>query len=395
MTELRNLLHELSDQAMVYDVAQRAKDGGRRRRRRGRMMAGGGAALSIASVVIGLSVWHDAPPRPIPAYPASVSATPTKPAGPTVSCVAGELPQPPGYPRKAFVTGADPSGRFILGRAYPQGAGKRLLLWDGDTVNTVAMSGDDATLEDITTSGVAIGTSYLGDNPVSWTYRNGKTTRLAGDNATARALNESLIIVGVVGDWPVVWRNPSAQPEKLALPPGEWARGWAVAISDDGYIVGSVVAKVASGEGDTVGLLWRPDGTVERLAPPAGYSDTGGVGPTAIRGDWIIGRFMTSGRLVNVRWNRSTGGSVVFPAPVAWTVNALGSTGGVGEPALRLVSGEVIALPSNIDGYQGVNRGGIFQPDGVIAAISDDGHQVVGTLHDETFAGLAVRWSCR
>jgi hypothetical protein len=372
MSELKDLLNELSEQARTYDVTQRAKAGGVRRRRRKRLMAGGGAMLSVMSVLIGLSF--------VPRSAGPVTAA-TPSATPSARCEAGELPRPAGYQRKSFVTGADPSGRFVLGRVYPEGQGARPVIWDNGAIQTVAMAGEDTTLEDITTSGVAIGTSFLGDNPVSWVYRGGKTTRLAGDNANAMALNENLMIVGTVGDRPAIWRSPSAQPEPLSLPPGEWARGGARGISDEGYIVGFAVAKVDGKEGDVLGLLWGPDGTFERLVAPGGYP----VGPTEIRGDWILGRFTEpGGRLMNVRWERGSRDALVFPEPVAWTVNAMGWAAGSGAPALTLPSGDALTLPT-----------AGFSPDGVIESISDDGHQVVGTLYDAARNGVAVRWICR
>jgi hypothetical protein len=47
-------------------------------------------------------------------------------------------------------------------------------------------------------------------------------------------------------------------------------------------------------------------------------------------------------------------------------------------------------------GYQGMPlHSGSFLPDGVIDGISDDGHQLVGSLHDAVLTGLAVRWTCQ
>ncbi|WP_020524158.1 hypothetical protein [Catelliglobosispora koreensis] len=386
MTELKDMLDGLAGDAQVYGAIERAERVGRRRRHRKRLVMGGGAALSVATVLIGVSLIPTAVPAPELGASPSVAPSPTPSPDHLIACTAKELPLPDGYPKKTYAGGGDPAGRYIVGRSYAKDGRPRLAIWDGIQPTMVAMEGSDQGFTDITTSGVAIGSSFIGtdgENQVSWIYRNGELKRLKGDNVSAVAINEKLVIAGRESlGHAIVWRTPTSDPERLTVPEGAMMSE-ARAIAETGEIIGSIDYRGhREGKPATDGVVWHTDGTIEVLPIPAGF-DPERVWPNDIRGEWIGGRMIErSGRLVNLLWNRRTGEVTAHIDRTATeVVNPLGWTAGFGKD-LKLADGTVVDLPR-----PGGGAGG-----GDIRVISDDGKTVGGTLlGDET---IAVRWTC-
>jgi hypothetical protein len=100
------------------------------------------------------------PPAPIPAFPTSSSAKPRAAglAAPT-NCSAEILPIQPGA-RTGVVTGADPSGRYLVGYDYktaPGGVDQNALLWtDGNGPTVINASATDERV-DVNSHGVVVG----------------------------------------------------------------------------------------------------------------------------------------------------------------------------------------------------------------------------------------------
>lgn len=194
------------------------------------------------------------------------SAEPSRPAPPT-GCVIERLPIPGEHPM-SLVTGADPTGRFILGRSYPSRAAGAypVLIWDDGRATRITLPGVDQSLTDVTTTGVAVGAGWDDQGPEPYLVRNGRVTRLpVTGSANARAINEAGQIVGTRdGRQPVLWPAAGSAPVDLPLPGPDW-RGEAVDIDEDGTVVG--VISTADGRTEQ-GYLWLPDRTGRVLPGP-------------------------------------------------------------------------------------------------------------------------------
>ncbi len=368
----------------TVDVMRAIADG-ERHHRRVWLAGSAGTAAAVAAVlaaawtVTGSPDRHESPPV------ATSRSAPPSPAA-KLSCSVLQLRTPSGQGPKAVVTGADPTGRYIVGRSYPGGR-PTTVIWVDRQPQMAPMSGSDPELNDITSTGVAVGTSYLGDKTAAWVYSGGKYTRLAGAEAQARAINERLTIVGSVRNKPVLWRSSGDQPTNLALPGPQWT-GEATGIDEDGTIVGAVSPKQ---DGQRVGALWRPDGTFEQLSVPDAHG-----GPAdeylanSIRGGWVVGwasfdRGQT--RYIGAPlWNVGAG-TRKDRDDFAVSVNAHGWF--VGGRAL-VAGDEEVVLP--------VPPGFERQPDILTYTISDDGSTVAGqamTLNgDVQNQPVPVVWTC-
>ncbi len=399
MTALKELLEDIARQAKVYDVTERAVVGGRRRRRL-RQTAGAGVVAAIVVVtVVGLVAVYDIlrpqPKPPITSNSPTVAPSPSPPVGPTLptNCVAERLPVPRGHPVNSVVSGGDPSGRFVIGRSYPDPGEDRVLIWDNGKVRTIAMPGSDPTLRDITSTGMAVGTSFItiggAEHQVAWAYRDGSMSRLRGVDADATAVNENGVIVGMVKDKPVVWRNPSAEPEFLPVPNG-W-RGIAWGVDEDGTIVGRLWKPAT--EYDRA-FAWLPDGTARELLPTftINGSPANSANAFSIRNGWVGGTaelVEEQGTWIHVvRWNLRTGEPRALHPDLGYTriVNAHGWMAGEGQLGLVLVSEqESVVLPGiegQIENYQHVE------------SVSDDGRVLAGYVGIGEITPVAVMWRC-
>jgi hypothetical protein len=357
---------------------------GERHHRRVRLAGSAGAAAAVLLVLA--SAWTVTRPdqRPEPAPPAS-PAPPSKPRA--VTCAVQQLPTPAGQGPKAVVSGADPSGRYLVGRTYPGGR-PTPVIWTDRRPKQVPMTGSDPDLYDVTSTGVAVGSSFVGEKLAAWIYAGGKVTRLAGSDAQALAINERQTVVGSVQDKPVLWRAPGDQPTKLALPGPQWT-GMATGIDDDGTIVGSVSSRK---DGLRVGALWRPDGTFEQLSVPNAHG-----GPAeeyvakTIRDGWVVG------------WAAFDRGRTRFIGAPLWNVGAgtrkdgdgfaesVNAQGWFVGGRILMAGDEEVVLP--------VPKGFEQQPEILAYTISDDGTTIAGqamTMNGGvTDQPVPVIWTCR
>jgi hypothetical protein len=194
------------------------------------------------------------------------------------TCRIDRLPVPDGHPR-SVVTGGDPTGRFLVGRAYGSTGyvdKHPLLIWDNGVPTRVDMPGDDESFSDVTSTGVAVGSGFTGrDTQSAFVYRDGRLTglRAPAGSVQARAVAENGTIVGNLGggsvDYrPLVWRGPDAAAQLLPLPAG-FPAGETVDVDDDGTILAKVsVAGSRGPDGGDHGYVWGPDGTGRLLPMP-------------------------------------------------------------------------------------------------------------------------------
>jgi hypothetical protein len=356
---------------------------GERHHRRVRLVGAAGAA---AAVLVALATgWTVTRPDQRPSPPAVTQAPPSK--APAMTCSVQQLSTPAGQGPKAIVSGADPSGRYLVGRTYPGGR-PTTVIWKDRRPKQAPMAGSDPVLYDITSTGVAVGSSFFGDKTAAWIYADGTFTRLAGSDAQALSINERQTIVGSVRGKPVLWRAPGDQPTNLALPGPQWT-GMASGIDEDGTIVGSVSPKK---DGLRVGALWRPDGSFEQLSVPNAHG-----GPAeeykanSIRGGWVVG------------WAAFDRGQIRYIGAPLWNVGAgtrkdsdgfaesVNAKGWFVGGTILMAGDEEVTLP--------VPKGFEQQPEILAYTISDDGSTIAGqamTLN----GGVAVQpvpvvWTCR
>jgi uncharacterized membrane protein len=274
------------------DVPRAMREGRRRRRVRGWSTAVLATAVTAVTagggtVMVAAARDDSKPPRPEPT--ASAAVVPATPA-PKRKCTVTRLPT--GGIKKAVVTSGDPSGHYLAGRVYPPGKSQNVdvVVWkDGKLVDTPDMPGSDASLRDINSSGVAVGTSYDGDEQQAYVYRDGAFTKLAGPGAVS-GINDAGVMVGSIGSDiepnPVRWASPGAKPQRLPLPDGVKT---AVArdVDEDGTILGLVALK----EGQDTAYLWMADGTHRATpAPTVDGKKADAFWPDSMAAGKVIGR---------------------------------------------------------------------------------------------------------
>jgi hypothetical protein len=107
-----------------------------------------------------------------------------RPPAPPTECKIERLQEPEGS-TMSIVTAADPTGRRIASRGYPDGGDfkRSVVIWDDGMPTRVDIPGEDQLLRDINTAGVAVGASFDPQTfgPLTpWIYRNGKVSALLG-----------------------------------------------------------------------------------------------------------------------------------------------------------------------------------------------------------------------
>jgi hypothetical protein len=387
----------------------RAVTNGRRRRRLHRTAGVVAGVTATALVLVGVPaagavLRHSAPAQSTATRPPSATATapatraPSATAAPSptlapapapAACTVARLPLPKGQ-TMSLVTGADRTGHYITGRSYPNGGSARpVLIWHDGQQTVVDVPGDDQAFNDITSTGDAVGVSFLDKGMTAFVYRNGQLAELPGANAEARALNANGVIVGKSNGKAVVWRTPTSQPEELPTPPGYW-QGEAYGIDDDGTIVGTL-----DGAGQQHGYVWLPDGSVHQLPDPV----VDGVRATmsrafGLRDGWATGLAAPGSKPADaaVRWNVHTG-EVRVIAQLAGPIEGSNQYGWVvgSDPAghAMLVAGSTaVTLP-------GLNPN--VQPlDSIAYTVSVDGGTIAGqsVLNDRQRTIVAVVWHC-
>ncbi|MGB2571253.1 hypothetical protein ACPFP2_22800 [Micromonospora citrea] len=430
-----DLLRALDDEPRTpstVDVAQAITAGRRRRARRSAGYAGAASVTALAvagaSVAGGLAggdpsptaatgaprTTAPAPPKPpytIPGTPGWSAPTATPPTG----CTLHRLPAPDDAPM-ALVSGADPTGRYIVGRSYPRGGGYQAVIWHDGTARKVMLPGDlEESLQDVNSTGTAVGWSYVGGGeadtgPVPYVYRGGKVSPLPGvRRGSAYAINDAGAIVGDddTRRAVLVWPSATAKPFRLPLPAGA-SEAEARDIDEDGTVVGTVDGRRP--------YVWFPDGTHRELpVPRVDGGQAAGARAVSIRNGWATGLTDTldgaasglqadpssstgpgkaarSGRMAAVRWNVRTGEVRVFDDLQAYPneVNAQGWQIGTDtrNRAVLATDTATVVLPALADG----------EPTGVstiATTVSDDGRTVGGQSDDATGTIQAVVWRCR
>ncbi|NUR74454.1 MAG: hypothetical protein HOU81_26890 [Hamadaea sp.] len=400
MNQVRRALMELAAESRPYTVLDKAIAEGLRRRRRHRRV---GSTLATVGVVTVLGAGYAAAgPEPGPSVrPSGPVATAPVGASPTDSgsvvgpsaCVGSVLPVPSGFAGRSVAIGGDPSGRFVLGRAYESGQA-RMVMWTDGRPSVVELPGSGDELRDVTTYGLAVGSSYDGGRSRAYRYENGVFVRLPEQDAAATTVNERGDVAGTAGDRPVVWRSGSTAAQRLPVP-NVTVFGDARGIDEDGTVVGSVTTPGAHAGDEAVAwaYAWSPDGTAQVLPIP--HSDAGPVTSawaTSVRNGWVSGtariRTARGDAMYAVLWNLRTKevslSDQIGPGEV---VNARGWRAGRGaDGPVLLTAGALIRLPlptaSRFDEAVGV---------------SDDGTVVVGTRYDpaDSLASAAMVWRCR
>ncbi|GIG86895.1 hypothetical protein [Plantactinospora endophytica] len=413
------------------DLAGAISEARRRRRIRRTARVGGTALLAVAAVAavpLTLPVLRPGPavdgvvatggPAPTGAPTATGTATPPgDPAGtpvpivtgttgtvtPPTRCTVSRLPVPDGHP-KSLVTGADPSGRWILGRSYPTGSqgGYPVLVWEDGKPRRVDLPGGDQTLRDVNSTGLAVGFSYVDDGPRPYLYRDGKVSSLPGvPVGQALAVNQAGQIVGYRDsgrDQPVIWSDAAGPPADLPLP-DDGSRGEAVDIDEDGTVLGVLIDRSGQHE---YGYLWRPDGTAQKLpTPQVAGQPAESFRPQSIRNGWVAGvatRAETGSdpsaghKEVHaaVRLHLPTGRFVEVPGRAFWPQvgNAQGWLGGFAgdRNALATDAGQLL-LPEL---HERKAAGG-----NTVWTLSDDGRIAAGQSEDAAGEPQAVLWRCR
>jgi hypothetical protein len=374
------------------------------RRRRHRRRLGGVVAVTVAVAASTITVGElrslvgsgDSVETP------GASASASAPAGPAApkECRIDRLPVPAGHPA-SIVTGGDPTGRYLVGRAYGSTGHvekHRLLIWDNGRLTTVDMPGTDETFQDINGSGVAVGSSFDdGGGTSAYVYRDGKLTKLPAPATfvEVRAVGENGTIVGAVRDSdvgphrPLVWRDPAGQPQQLDLPNGS-ASGVAVDVGADGTIVGSVSK---TGLDDGQGYLWKPDGTGQMLPmPEINGKPANGWSPTSVHNGVIFGnavvRSNTNPVLVNhpLLFDLRTGKFTILTHAYGGEGNTMGWLLVTANPlSVAAPTGRAILPPLASTGDRMIDRA---------AFISEDGRVIGGQSGDANGQMQAVRWTC-
>jgi hypothetical protein len=220
---------------------------------------------------------------PDPSPSATPRALPTR-------CAIERLPVPNGQ-RASLVTGADPSGRFVLGASEQSGLRKQVIVWDNGVPQVVTVPGEDQALYAVNSAGIAVGSSYQGSTHRSWLYRDGKLTALPGSPAAhAQAVGETGILAGSrrlseTATVPVKWATPDSRPVDLQVPAG-WTGTGSVVGAD-----GTVLGVLEQGRPNTqTGYVWAPEGTGRPIvAPAAGAGERRWFAPKSISGRSVIG----------------------------------------------------------------------------------------------------------
>jgi uncharacterized membrane protein len=401
-TEL-DLLRSLDDEPRTpstVDVHRAIAVGRRRRARRAAGYAGAAAVTALA--VAGVSVGGGLLSRTAPDAAAPVAA-PKGPSSitspPPTSCALERLPAPDNAPM-ALVSGADGSGRYVVGRSYPKGGGYQAVLWHDGKGRNVALPGNlQELLTDVNSTGTAVGWSYAGEGDdtaqVPYVYRDGEVSKLPGvPRGSAEAINDAGAIAGNDDRFgPVVWPSATAKPVRLPVPAGT-SDAKATDIDEDGTTVGTLDNEIP--------YVWFPDGAHRALPMPnLDGKPAADARVFSIRNGWASGVAddglarkggvkAAAAQMETVRWNVRTGAiSVADALTGVSTVNAQGWLVGTDKPGHAvLVAGTTpVVLPELVS----------RRPDGVstiATTVSDDGRTIAGQSDDATDTIQAVVWRC-
>ncbi|MFG1674428.1 hypothetical protein [Micromonospora sp. NPDC049282] len=432
--DLLNSLDEGPRSPSRVNIERAIADGRRRRARRGIAYTGAAAVTALAVAVASVAAGAHWPTQPAATGTASTAvANATQPpyvipgtpgwsvpaATPPTRCTLDRLPVPDNAPA-AVVSGAEPTGRYLVGRSYPKTGGYQAVIWHDGRADKVMLPGDlEESLQDVNSAGTAVGWSFTGSGeadtgPVPYVYHDGKVSRLPGvRRGSAYAINNAGAIVGDdSGDAALVWPSATTEPIRLPLPAGA-SRATARDIDEDGTVVGTMTVggrstPSAAGIAPTVPYVWLPDGTHRQLPMPTidgVQAATASV--TSVRNGWAIGvagrdtKTLGSGSPGGadraaatraVRWHIQTGEVRVFDELRfgAEATNAHGwqvGTDRQGRAVFRTDAATVV-LPDLAD----PPPGGLST---IATTLSDDGRTIAGQSDDSTGKLQAIVWRCR
>lgn len=385
------------------DVARAISEGRRQRRIRRWSRIGATAAvtaMAVAAVPMAAGALKSENPSVSDSVAASKPpATSAPPAvTPPTACTVSTLPVPGGHPM-SLVTGGDPTGRVLLGRAYPKGHNGvyPVIVWTDGEPRTVNVPGADQALNDANSAGVAVGSGWHDSGPVPYVYRDGKVSKLPGvANGEATVINEAGVIAGQRGDGvdtvPVIWRSATEPATDLPLPAG-WT-GNVVAIGDDGSVVAFLRG---TGKKPPQAYVWGPDGKGRALPAP---SDTEYFRPYSISENAVYGvtddaeTFVKGGRDRSptvVRLDLTTGQyttlarASMMPSEANASGWLVGST--EGGRAVFFTGKSTLTLP-DFDNHKSSTAN-------IATTVSDDGRVVGGQGDDADGIIQAVVWRCQ
>jgi hypothetical protein len=392
-----SVLAELRDRSVPpLDVdVDRAVATGRRRVRVRRAVIGVVAAATGLAVVAGTLIALDsAGQRRVdgPAPQVADSAPPSVRA--VAACTVRALPVPSGT-RHASPTAVDPGGRYVAGyvpgseETGEQGAA---LLWDGDRVRDLKVTGFGAAAAAVNRSGVVVGSVNRNHKLVGWVYRDGRVTTLPsfhGRSVTAEDVNDRGDVVGVANgerdiNSALVW--PAGQPGtvRALTAPGSAA---AYVVTDDGTVGGY--------GNDQQPYVWGPDGVGRQLQnlPAATYGTVFGIA-----GDWAWGVAGTTGDRAQqrwtVRWNLRDGRVEELPTVEPGAITTTGAVFGT-STAIRNQRPyrTAVSLPAGANGQVPLPHVGTQLNYSTATAGTPDGRVVVGEEATDA-ATVPVRWTC-
>ena len=389
--DLRSLDEEPPTPSAV-DVQRAIADG--RRRRAGRGGGYVGAAVLTVFVIVGASLaseglFTDAGPND-----AAVGGS-GSPKAPT-SCTLERLPVPDNAPM-ALTAGADPTGQYIVGRSYPKAGGYQAVIWHDGKATLVMLPGDlEENLQDVNSTGTAVGWSYQDTGSVPYVYRDGQVSQLPGvKNGSALAINDAGAIVGDdAAGAALLWPSATAEPTRLPLPAGASA-ATANDIDEDGTVVGTIDLKRP--------YVWFADGTHRELPlPTINGKKAVSARVFSIRNGWATGVADTDDRAKGaknpdaapvgpIRWNVRTGEVRLFDElrGRASTANAQGWLIGMDKQGRAALVTDTSTVP--LAGLAAPEPGGLSD---IPTTLSDDGRVISGQSDDATGTIQAVVWRC-
>ncbi|WP_433793991.1 hypothetical protein [Actinoplanes sp. CA-252034] len=372
------------------------------RRRALRRWSSGAALIALTSVAAGggtlaATALHEEPPAPRPVVTATAAATPSRAAAPAVPTGCTVVRLPTDDARKGVLTAGDPTGRYHAGRTY--GPAKSPIIWkDGKILARPRLIGEDPGISDINSSGVAVGSAFIGERQQGYVYRDGRVTELDGQHTTPLAINDAGVVVGAIGEVlkesPVRWDSPTAKATRLPMPAG-MTSGRADGVDEDGTVVGRIAA--ASREIES-GYLWLPDGTGRVMEMPeieGGPADY--FWPESISDGWVAGRAVDdradgSRYFTALRYRIADGvyetlPENVFPNLIAANGLIAGGPAARDRPPLITAGAEVVELPR----YRTAKE---YE----ITTFSADGRRLGGYTTDSDGGQVGTEpllWTCR
>lgn len=389
---LRTALLAASDDLKIRPtLVDDVRKGARRRRRTRIGVVGGCTAAVVLFASVAVTSYALKRPTRQPFVPVASPA-----AKLPASCTVDALPLPDGQ-TSSFVSGGDRTGHYLLGRSQNADGNFTVLVWhDGQLVNEVEMPGFDGTLDDINSSGVAIGNSVPdGGGNTPWLLRDGQLTELTAPsegtgNATAKAIGEQGTVVGSRrvlggGQGPVVWPAGQTTSTDLTVSSGA-AQGQAVDVDADGTIIGEMLYPIDP----FYAAVWRAGSDTGERLPTVGHGlETRHLLPISISDGVAVGRWGgPSGPAMTLDLKTGTA-TVLDRAKGAGQMNARAWFAGRTNDGLTLMSATArTELPVG-------NLGDAASDQTLVRSLSDDGKVIGGQIADPDGTTKAAIWHCK